>query len=105
MRKLKSQYKKSLNQQGSRHRYFWQTYPNVRSCVFKQFSTHQERSFYCLHLIEYKDYPLRIRVARGPGLPDAWDDLPTSVYDLAKSWKHNSKRKYQYYKENEQNKN
>lgn len=105
MKKLKSQYKKSLNKQGSRHRYFWKTYPNIRSSVFKKFSTHQERSFYSLHLIEYKDYPLKIRVARGPGLPNALDDLPTSVYDLAKSWKHNSKRKCQYYREHDQNKN
>lgn len=101
MKKLKSQYKKSHHQQGTKHRYFWKSYPNIRSSVFKQFSTHQERSFYYLHLIEYKDYPLKIRVARGAGLPNAWDDLPTSVYDLAKSWKHNSRRKRQYYIEHE----
>ena len=70
--------------------------------ILKAFSTHQERSFYFLHIIEYKDYPLKIRVARGNGLAQAWDDLPTYVYKVTKSWKHNSKRKHQYYKEHEQ---
>lgn len=52
-----------------------------------------------MHCIEYKDYPLKIRVARGSGLPYIWDDFPTYVYKFSKSWKHNSKRKNQYYKE------
>ncbi len=52
-----------------------------------------------MHCIEYKDYPLYIRVARGKGLPYVWDDFPSYVYKWAKSWKHNSKRKNQYYKE------
>ena len=63
MKKLKHQYRQSI--QSTRHDYFWEIYPNVRSSVFKKFSTHQERSFYFLHSIEYKDYPLRLRVARG----------------------------------------
>ena len=50
--------------------------------------------------IEYKNYPLKLRVARGPGLAEAWDDLPAYVYKVAKSWKHNSKRS-QHYKEHE----
>ena len=54
------------------------------------------------HQVQYKDYPLKLRVARGTGLPHDWDDLPTYVYDVAKSWKHNSKRAHQYYKEHEQ---
>lgn len=99
MKKLKHQYRQSI--QSARHDYFWEIYPNVRSSVFKKFSTHQERSFYFLHSIEYKDYPLRLRVARGTGLPHVWDDFPTYVYDVAKSWKHNSKRKNQYYRESD----
>jgi hypothetical protein len=55
-----------------------------------------------LHRIEYKSYSLKIRVARGAGLPQVWDDFPTCVYKVAKSWKHNSKRAHQYYKEHEQ---
>lgn len=97
MKKLKYQYRKSIH--STRHDYFWEIYPNVRSSVFKKFSTYQERNFYCLHRIEYKDFPLKLRVARGSGLPDDWDDLPTYVYGVAKSWKHNSKRKHQYYRE------
>ena len=100
MKKLKYQYKQSVH--SNPHDYFWQIYPNVRSSMFKEFSTHQERSFYFLHVIEYKNYPLKLRVARGPGLAEAWDDLPAYVYKVAKSWKHNSRRQHQYYKEHEQ---
>lgn len=63
MKKLKYQYRKSIH--STRHDYFWEIYPNVRSSVFKKFSTYQERSFYCLHRIEYKDFPLKLRAARG----------------------------------------
>ena len=49
-----------------------------------------------MHLIEYKDYPLKLRVARGTALPEEWDDLPVYVYKVAKSWKHNSRRRKQY---------
>ncbi|SDC76598.1 hypothetical protein SAMN05421749_11325 [Acinetobacter marinus] len=64
--------------------------------IFKKFSTHQERSFYFLHRIGYKSYSLNIRVARGTGLAQVWDEFPTYVYKVAKSWKHNSKRAHQY---------
>lgn len=62
-------------------------------------SVHIQNVVSIFHLIEYKDYPLKLRVARGSGLPEEWDDLPSSVYKVAKSWKHNSKRKHQYFKE------
>ncbi len=52
-----------------------------------------------MHHIEYKGYPIKIRVARGAGLPYVWDDYPTYVYKYTKSWKHNSKRPHQHYKE------
>ena len=65
----------------------------------KKLSTQQERSFYFMHHIEYKGYPSKIRVARGAGLPYVWDDYPTYVYKYTKSWKHNSKRPHQHYKE------
>ena len=88
MKKLKYQYHQAIEE-------------NVNDCFY--FSNKQERSFYCLHSIEYKDYSLKIRVARGAGLPHVWDEFPTYVYKVAKSWKHNSKRSHQYYKEHEQN--
>ena len=100
MKKLKSQYHQSVKKPHPND-YFY-IYPNVRSSMFKEFSTHQERSFYFLHVIEYKNYPLKIRVARGAGLPHVWDDFPSYVYKVAKSWKHNSRRQHQYYKEHEQ---
>lgn len=52
-----------------------------------------------MHLIEYKDYPLKLRVARGTALPKELDDLPVYVYKIAKSWKHNSRRRHQYHKQ------
>lgn len=100
MKNLKYQYQNSIKRNPDD--YFSKRYPNIKSLYYKAFSTRQERSFYFLHIIEYKDYPLKIRVARGNGLAQAWDDLPTYVYKVAKSWKHNAKRKHQYYKEHEQ---
>lgn len=101
MKKLKYQYQQPVKKPRS-NGFFWEYFPNMKSVHYKKFSTQQEKSFYSIHCIEYKDYPLKLRVARGPGLADAWDDLPTYVTKVAKSWKHNSKRAHQYYKEHEQ---
>lgn len=90
MKKLKYQYHQTIEENGNDCFYFWKRYPNIKS-------------FYFLHYIEYKDYSLKIRVARGAGLPHVWDEFPTYIYKVAKSWKHNSKRSHQYYKEHEQN--
>ncbi|PVZ78611.1 hypothetical protein C9426_34330 [Serratia sp. S1B] len=97
MKRLKYQYQQSVKVHSDD--YFWKCHPKIRSVFFRKFSTQQERSFYFMHRIEYKDYPIKIRVARGTGLAYIWDDFPTYVYKYAKSWKHNSKRKSQYYKE------
>lgn len=51
-----------------------------------------------LHKVEYSEYPLKLRPARGKSLANPWDDYPAYVYDVAKWWKHNSKRRHQYYK-------
>ena len=81
MKKLKYQYQQSIK--AHPQDYFWKKYPNLRSVYFKKFSTQQERSFYFMHCIEYKDYPLKIRVAGGNGLPYVWDDFPTYVYKFS----------------------
>ncbi|QCR38171.1 hypothetical protein [Nissabacter sp. SGAir0207] len=96
MKKLKDHYKfvKPCRPLGSPYTYFYR----LRSLTFKQFSTKQERSYYYLHEIEYREYPLKLRKARGKLLPDNWDDFPTSIYRVAKSWKHNSRRAHQYYR-------
>lgn len=97
MKKLKRQYKNvSIDAFGS---VSWCWYPNLRSRYHKWFSTHQEKGYYALHCIEYRDYPLKLRAARGACLPDAWDDLPAYTLKAAKSWKHNSRRQYQYFRE------
>lgn len=101
MKKLKYQYQQSVKKPRS-NEFFLNHFPNMRSVYYKKFSTKQEKSFYSMHFIEYKDYHLKLRVARGPSLIDAWDDLSTYFHKVAKSWKHNSKRARQYYKEHEQ---
>lgn len=101
MKKLKYQYQQSVKTPQSNGS-FWGRFPNMKSVHYKKFSTKQEKSFYSMHFIEYKDYPLKLRVARGSSLVDAWDDLSTYFHKAAKSWKHNSKRAHQYYKEHEQ---
>ncbi|CAI2051658.1 Uncharacterised protein [Serratia fonticola] len=95
MKKLKQQYKYPEVSSGIRRS--WVYYPLLRSWLHKRFSTRQEKSYYWLHLIEYKEYPLRLRAARGKQLADPWDDYPFYGYDVARSWKHNSRRKHQYY--------
>jgi hypothetical protein len=95
MKKLKHQYRKRIK---SQLQYFWGDYPSLRSGAHKHFSTKQEKGYYFLHMIECRGYPIKLRVARGSSLANPWDDYPAYVYDLAKSWKHNSKRRYQYYK-------
>lgn len=96
MKKLKQHYKHRVEQKHSK--YLWNFYPSIRSGIYKRFSTKQEKSFYFMHLVECKGYPVKLRAARGKQLANPWDDYPTHVYAVAKSWKHNSKRKFQYYR-------
>ena len=62
MKKLKHQYMQSI--QSTRHDYFGEVYPNVRSSIFKKFSTYQERSFYFLHRIELNTRTVRLCLIR-----------------------------------------
>ncbi|WP_284078773.1 hypothetical protein [Acinetobacter nosocomialis] len=87
MKKLKYQYQQSVKTPHS-NEFFLNHFPNMRSVYYKKFSTKQEKSFYSIHFIEYKDYPVKLRVARSSNLVDAWGDLPTYVTKVAKSWKH-----------------
>ncbi|OEF62546.1 hypothetical protein OAA_18460 [Vibrio cyclitrophicus 1F175] len=95
MKKLKRQYRNHIKVNGA---YQWNVYPSVRSGVHKRFSTKQEKIYFFLHKVEYREYPIKLRAARGKSLANPWDDFPAYVYDVAKCWKHNSKRRYQYYK-------
>lgn len=96
MKKLKQQYKYAVTYPGCR--FCGVYYPLLKNWLHKRFSTRQEKSFFYLHLIEYKEYPIKLRAARGKRLADPWDDYPSDAYDVAKSWKHNSRRKHQYYR-------
>jgi len=78
----------------------YKMYPNVKSSCHKAFSLKQERSFFLMHSIEYREYNLKLRQKRSANnLPDPWDDYPSYVYKNAKSWKQGTKRSNQYYKE------
>ena len=77
----------------------YEIFPSVRSCVHKNFSTKQEKSYFIMHENEYKKYGLKLRRRRSPSnLVDSWDDLVTYVYKNKKSWKQGTKRRNQYYK-------
>lgn len=65
----------------------------------RSFSTKQERSMAFMHEIEYAEYGLKVRPHRGNNLVDAWDDLYCHFNSTTKSWKHNSKRRHQYYRQ------
>ncbi len=94
MKKLKQQYRSYVKAQVA---YRWDASPNVRSGIHKHFSTKQEKSYYFLHKAECREYPLKLRAARRRSLANPWDDYPAYVYNVAKCWKHNSKRRHQYY--------
>lgn len=78
----------------------YEVFPNLISGCHKHFSTKQEKSLYEMHQYEYfKEYNLKLRGKRSKrNLADPWDDYPSFVYDSLKSWKHSTKRKKQYYK-------
>ncbi|MCQ1056449.1 hypothetical protein LRP52_00010 [Photobacterium sp. ZSDE20] len=97
MKKLKRQYR-GRQEYNSRYNSEWALYPRVRNRIFKHFSTKQEKSYYFLHQVECKDYPIKLRAARGRALANPWDDYRSDVYELARCWKHNSKRRKQYYR-------
>lgn len=46
----------------------WLYYTYVHSESHKHFSTKQEKSAYCIHMIEYKQYKLKIRPSRGSNI-------------------------------------
>jgi hypothetical protein len=72
-------------------------YPYLRSSCIKCFSTLNEaKQAFKVKEDEYRNlYKIRAKRDR-KGLPNPWDDYPTTVYALGKSWKHNSKRVNQW---------
>lgn len=100
-KKLKKQYRNSYIKECFFIGYLMdnEIYPNMRNNSFKNFSTKQESSFFLLHENENKEYNIKLRRRRSDkNLPNSWDDYPSYTYKLGKSWKHNSKRVKQYYK-------
>jgi len=97
MKKLKAQYKYQTVVT-SQYR-TWIRYPLLQSDPLKKFSTRQEKSYYFLHRIEYKEYSIKLRPSRGSCLANPWDDYSSGCHDTAKSWKHNSRRRHQHYRE------
>lgn len=80
---------------------FWLGYSNpaFQGHIFRSFSTKQERSRAQLDKIEYAEYKIRFRPRRCEGLRNSWDDVTCALYFTQKCWKHNSKRRKQYYRE------
>lgn len=99
IKKTKSQYRGGIDFEFGTGKVYT-SYPRLKNRIIKRFSVHQERSLTAMHKVEYKkEYNLKIRGSRDGSIPNPWDDYPSSVYELGKSWKHNSKRKKQYYRE------
>lgn len=100
MKKLKLQYRHALIKMMTPRSELVSSvlYPKVRSGSHKHFSTKQEKSYYFLHQVECRGYPVKLRAARGRVLANPWDDYPSLIDDAAKSWKHNSRRRKQYYR-------
>lgn len=71
MKNLKQQYRSRIKCQ---RRYLSDIYPNVRSRTYKHFSTKPEKSYFFLHEIECKGYPIKLRAARGRSLANSRDD-------------------------------
>ncbi len=98
-KKMKSQYRDGIEAFVRKNGKVFIHYPNIKSRIHKKFSVYQELSLTKMHKLEYKEYNLKIRGKRDGSMPNPWDDYRSSVYDFAQSWKHNSKRKNQHYKE------
>ncbi|SHH55834.1 hypothetical protein [Ferrimonas marina] len=75
-------------------------HPDLRTNCHKRFSTLQERRWNLAHQPELQAYRTAIRGRRyHKSLPNSnWDFYP-SVLDTMTSWKHNSKRRKQWYRE------
>ncbi len=98
-RKAQYQYPQVRTRWRGNQRHQWLVYPHMRNQSHRRFSTKQEKALTLLHLIEYRDSGLKLRPARGKALPDSSDDKPNATYHVAKSWKHHSRRRHQYYRE------
>ena len=69
---------------------------------YRPIRTHQERAMHELHKKEYRQIrQLKLRARRGKTLPCAWHDINVSAHAYTKSWKHNSKRRKQWYRTND----
>lgn len=97
LKKLKEQYHLEDKVTNFFGREFHRAY-KCKNRYYREFSTKQERSYYQLHLAEYRGTKLRLRARRGNALPTSWDDLPTGMYDAEKNWKTSTRRKTQWYR-------
>lgn len=97
--RLKLQYRKPLK--GKINTWYEITYPYLRSNVIKKFSTKQEKAFHLMHSHECGEYQVRVklRAKRGNALATVNKDQDTTAFKLGKCWKHNSKRKHQFFRD------
>ncbi|BCX73912.1 hypothetical protein RFY44_04215 [Acinetobacter bereziniae] len=99
LKRLKQQYVKVVKK-GLTGDYDDEIYPHRRDTYYRHYSVKQEKSSFFLHEIEYRSYFLKLRKKRGRALMCSWTTEHTPAFCYGgKNWKHNSKRKHQYYRE------
>lgn len=99
LKRLKQQYVKVVKK-GLTGDYDDEIYPHRRDTYYRHYSVKQEKSSFFLHEIEYRSYFLKLRKKRGRALMCSWTTEHTPAFFYGgKNWKHNSKRKHQYYRE------
>lgn len=97
-KKLKPQFQSSRCS-STRKRYARiDTYPQLRNHIYRYFSTFSEKKATLGHIADYPDYGIRFRACRGKNIIDHYDDVPSDALKLSRSWKHNSRRKKQFYR-------
>lgn len=74
-------------------------FPFRQDRYYRKFSNKNAKASLGLSLIECKEIGINIRLRNGMDFPDPWDDYISNLCYVAKSWKHNSKRRKQYFRE------
>ncbi len=97
-KKLKSHFQFGRNSSTRKRFERIDTYPQLRNHIFRYFSTFSEKKATLGHIADYPEYGIRFRACRGKNIIDHYDDIPTDILKLSRNWKHNSRRKKQYYR-------
>lgn len=97
-KKLKPQFQSSRCSSTHKRYARIDTYPQLRNHIYRYFSTFSEKKATLGHIADYPDYGIRFRACRGKNIIDHHDDVRSDALKLSRSWKHNSRRKNQFYR-------